>query len=263
MAGNGKPRPGARAEPLPFPGGRPTRSALRFAPSTRSLLVGLALVGAAAAGYVAARETSVFAVRAIEVRGVPPPVAARVRTALAPLLGTSLVAFEPDAADQRLAALPDVAAARYDRDFPHILRVFVRAERPVAVLRQGAEAWLVSARARVLRPMRVRPYPPLPRIWLPRTTDLSPGAALSGDAEQAVRAAAHVARSRFPGDVRTVTAGEGELTLVLASGREVRLGDGADLPLKLTIAGRILPLAESADYVDVSVPERPVAGAKN
>jgi hypothetical protein len=52
------------------------------------------------------------------------------------------------------------------------------------------------------------------------------------------------------------------LTLVLRSGTEVRLGDGFERLLKLTIAREILPsLAGSAGYVDVSVPARPVASS--
>lgn len=61
------------------------------------MLVGLALIVAAACAYVGARETSVFAIRAIEVRGAPAGVAAQVRAALAPYRGRSLVAL--DAAD--------------------------------------------------------------------------------------------------------------------------------------------------------------------
>jgi hypothetical protein len=61
-------------------------------------------------------------------------------------------------------------------------------------------------------------------------------------------------------DVRQVLV-DGVLTLVLASGTELRLGDSGDLRLKLSIAKRLLPLAAGARYVDVSVPERPVAGS--
>jgi len=201
-----------------------------------------------------------FALRSIEVQGAPAPVAARVRAALEPLVGSSLVTFDGTEADRRLTALADVAAASYDRDFPHTLRVFVRPERATAVLRRGAEAWLVSSRARVLRPLGERPYPPLPRIWVARTFDVSVGTTLSGHPGDAARALAPLARMRFPGAVRLVRVGDAELTLVLASGLEVRLGDTGDLPLKLEVARRIVPLAQRALYVDVSVPERSVAG---
>ena len=40
--------------------------------------------------------------------------------------------------DRRLAILPGVASLGYDRAFPNTLRLTIRAERPVLVLRRGA-----------------------------------------------------------------------------------------------------------------------------
>jgi hypothetical protein len=66
--------------------------------------------------------------------------------------------------------------------------------------------------------------------------------------------------------VRLVRGGK-ELTLVLGSGLEVRLGDHGDLQLKLAIARRILhattTVVSAGDYLDVSVPERPVLYLKS
>ena len=201
-----------------------------------------------------------FAVRRVEVRGVQEPVASRVRAALQPVLGTSLVTFDQADAERRLARLPEVAAASFDRSFPHTLRVFVRAGQPVAVLRQGSDAWLASGRARVLRHLTLRPFPGLPRVWLPASIGVEIGQTLDGDPARAVRALAEVRRFRFLIPVQAARASGEELTLVLRSGLELRLGDAADLPLKLEIARRIAALAPGARYVDVSVPERSVAG---
>ncbi len=56
------------------------------------------------------------------------------------------------------------------------------------------------------------------------------------------------------------TSGE-ELTLVLRHGTEIRLGRAADVGMKLVIARKVLALVDgSTSYVDVSVPQRPVAG---
>ncbi len=247
---------------MPFPGAReqrPPSHPTSWIPSARSLAIGCLIVVVAAGGYLAARETSMFALRTVEVRGAPPDVAAHVRHALEPLVGTSLVAFDRAAANRRLASLPDVAAATYDRNFPHTLRVFVRPERGVAVLRQGPDAWLVSGRARVLRPVQ-RPFPALPRVWVPASLGLEGGQTLDGATARAVRTLAVVRKLAFPRAVQTARATDEELTLVLSSGLEVRLGDTSDLALKLEIARRIVPLAAGAGYVDVSVPERSVAG---
>ena len=88
-------------------------------PSRRATLATLVTMLAGAALYVGARETSVFAIDRIEVQGVSPGVAARVRAALEPLAGSSLIAFDATDGDKRLASVPTVAAASYDRDFPH------------------------------------------------------------------------------------------------------------------------------------------------
>ena len=47
-------------------------------------------------------------------------------------------------------------------------------------------------------------------------------------------------------DVRQVLTGDRELTLVLGTGTELRLGDSGDIRLKLSIAKQILPIANGA-----------------
>jgi cell division protein FtsQ len=209
--------------------------------------------------FMIARQTALFALDRIEVEGATPEVASRVRTALGAYVGTSLVRFDSASAERRLSSLAEVGGVRFDRDFPHTLKVRVRVERPVAILRRGADAWLVSSSARVLRQLTVRPYPRLPRIWVPRTAGIVVNSTLGGFGAKGVAALAPLRRLGVGVDVKQVRAGEGELTLVLASGTELRLGDSGDLRLKLTIAKQLLPLTVGARYVDVSVPERPVA----
>jgi cell division protein FtsQ len=227
------------------------------------LAVALVLVGSGMGAYFGARETGIFALDRIQITGAPPSTAARIRAALRSYVGESLVRFDRTDAARRLAAVSEVSDARFDRDFPHTLRVRVRLERPVAVLRRGPDAWLVSSSARVLEHLRVRPYPRLPRIWLPAGTDISVNSTLAGVGARGVAAVAPLRPLHLAGRVRQVHAGDGQLTLVLASGTELRLGDSGDLRLKLSIAKQILPLAGGAAYVDVSVPERPVAGYKS
>lgn len=236
---------------------------LRRLPSWRVLALAFGAVGAAGVAYLAARETPMFALRSVDVSGASPAVAARVASALREFRGTSLVALNINRVDERLEALPEIAGARYDRDFPHTLRVTVRVDPPVAVLRQGIDAWLVSARARVLKPLTNPSDSLLPRVWLAGREDIARGETLT-DAYvlRAVRTLAVMRRTRFPSAVRMVKSSEGELTVVLASGVELRLGDQVALWLKLAVARRVLPLllqAGGLHYLDVSVPERPVS----
>jgi hypothetical protein len=207
-----------------------------------------------------------FAIDELRIEGATPALARQIREELAPLVGRSLVGLDGDAVVAQLAALPAVRSATYDRAFPHALVVRVVRERPAVVLRRGAESWLVSARGRVVRQLEQGAYAKLPRIWVPKTFPLETGTVV-GDAEvrRSVLALRVVAAEGFPARIRTVRGRDGELTFVLASGPELRLGEDTEIALKLAAAREILPLLEPAalggpTYLDLSVPERPVAG---
>ena len=216
---------------------KPGFDVLRFVPSGRSLLLGLAAVSIAVGLYGLARETSLFAVRSIEVEGASAELAAEVRAALRSYEGRSLVAVDAAAVEQRAVALAGVRSAVADRAFPHAIRIRIVPEVPVAVLRRGSDSWLVSARGRVIRTVERRTLPTL--------------AALVG--------------SGFPDRISFVRALDGQVTLGLRGGLKIELGYPIDLPLKVAIARGILPLLAAPgkggpDYLDLTVPERPVAG---
>ena len=259
----------ARAAVVPLrrrarPSGGRARSLRRLAPSARSLLVGAGILALAAGTYAVARESSMFAIRRIEIRGADPRTEAAVRKALAPIEGTNLLALSGGDVARLADSLPYVVSASYNRWFPHTLRVTVVEERPVAVLHRGNDRFLVSARGRVIRPLPANALPNLPRIWVPRSTDVGLGATLAGDPGAAVVALVPLQRLHFPVRVATAQAAGGQLTLHLVSGLELRLGDARDLPLKLAIARQIAPTVSlsAGTYLDLSVPERPVAGVK-
>ena len=231
-------------------------------------MIGFVLLVGGMLAYVVARQTSAFALRAVQVSGAPPGVEQEVRMALRPLHGRSLLTLDPQEIERRLAELPAVGSASYDRSFPHTLRISISPERSAAVLRSGARAWLLSAHAKVLKPLAL-PLPRLPRVWVGRGTNPRVGSAI-GDSGIA-RAAALVARAsraepRLAKRVGTVRWQAGRLTFVLRSGTELRLGSPAQLGLKLAVARRlleVLPLSERLRiaYIDLSVPARPVAGS--
>jgi cell division septal protein FtsQ len=243
----------------------------RVLPSGRSVAAGAALLLSGLIAFAVARQSSVFAIRTIEVDGAPPALERQVRAALAPLVGTSLVALDGGAVERRLTALRQVRGLTYDRAFPHTLRVFVQPDRPAAVLRSGPDAWLVSDHGAVLRHLS-RPFshgfPRLPRLWLsPEDAPTVRSAVLPARVVAAVRGLAEARRigSSLLPQVRTVKAAAGNLTFVLRSGIQLRLGDARDVALKLAVAGRVLQ-ALSADeraklkYLDLTLPSRPVTG---
>ena len=236
----------------------------RLAPSGRSVAAGLGLLALAVGAYAVARETSIFAVLRLEVVGGSPRAQAEVRAALAGEVGRSLLQVNGGEIDRRIATSPDVMSVSFDRAFPNTLRVVVRPERPVLLLRRGSEAWVVSARGRVLREVKNPRLSSLPRAWVPRTTVVSVNTILVPESGGTVAAAlAPLSRGLF-GQVRFVRADPKELTLVLQTGLEIRFGDIHDVRLKVAIARRILGVIgpyTTTGYVDVSVPERPVVKA--
>ena len=150
----------------------------RLLPSGPSLAIGFGVLAAVIAAYGIARETPLFEIRKIEIVGASPQVARGVQDALAPLRGQSLVGLENSDLDRRIAGLSDVVGVTHDRAFPHTLRVFVLPERPLLVLRRGDESWLVSARARVVRPLTKGACAGLPRVWVARDVGVTVGDAL-------------------------------------------------------------------------------------
>jgi cell division septal protein FtsQ len=260
-------RPGplerARSVVVPFPGlDTDERAAVaRVIPSGRSLLVAFAALAAGLAALLLARETSLFAVERIEVRGAPPGVTRQVEQALADVRGDSLLKLDAVRLRTALETLPTVRAASLDRAFPRRLVVDVVPEQAVAVVRQGASAWLVSDRGRVMATVARRARPALPRVWVPRTVALEPGGLATGELRTAVAAVAPLRELRFPGRVAAVASTGRELTMRLRGGLLVQLGEPGDVRLKLAVTARVLPLLEpETAYLDVSVPERPVAG---
>jgi cell division septal protein FtsQ len=236
--------------------------AVELLPSSRSIALGFAVAGVAVLAFVAARESSVFAVQRIEVHGVDPKLARRVETSLEPLRGSSLLKVHGDEVRRLATALPTVAGVAYDRAFPNTLRVAVQAEEPVAVVRHGARAWLVSRRSRLIERIAQRTHRKLPRIWLAQALGVRVGGTLRGGAgAEEVALLDGLRGEALARQVRSVRQVDGQWTYVLRGGLQIRVGDVTNLSLKLAVAAAILRHTPIFGYLDVSVPQRPVAYA--
>ena len=254
---------GEHALGLPHPRNRAAR---RLGSLSRSLLAAAGVVVVTALVYFVARESSMFTVTRIEIMGGPSAVRAEARAALRFAEGASLLRVDGDGVVSTLERLPTVYRASYDRDFPHTLRVRIVAERPMAVLRRGAASWVVSARGRVIARLARGRLPSLPRIWLAPTALVrvgeilrDPAGALASRTLPSFRAAGLAGRISF------VKVRAGRIVAGLRTGLEIRFGVAVDLELKLAVVRTILPTLATPrgggpQYLDVAVPERPVAG---
>jgi cell division protein FtsQ len=223
-------------------------------------LIGFALVAAVLGAYWGAHASAVFAVERVEIEGASPPVAKEVRAVTKAVLGTSLLEVDAESIEAKIRALPSIAGVSVDRAFPNSLVVKVAAEEPVAVARRGRHAFLVTGSGKVIMEIEPGTERRYPRLWLARGSAVRVGGTLPGSLTPAARALAAAEQARLPRRVKAVRFESGRLTLVLRRGPELRLGGATDLLLKLTVATRVLPLVEAGTlYLDVSVPERPVA----
>jgi len=240
----------------------PVGQVARFIPSRRSLAIGFGVIAIAAAGYAIARETSLFAIERVDVSGGSKAVDAQVAQALAPLVGRSLVGLGGADVLRRVNALPTVVTATYDRAFPNTLRLTIVPEHPVAVLRDGGLAWVVSTRGRVMRPVDVHGASRLPRIWVAAKTirvgEVLP-VGLGGGLTRALTAAGPL-RAR----ITSASGVNGMLVFHLRSGLQLALGTPTELPLKVAVALRLLPhVPAGTRSVDVSVPSRAVISTQS
>ena len=236
----------------------------RLIPSGRSVLVGLVLLGLGVGIYAAALETSIFAVRRVEIVGGSALTQSQVRAALAPELGRSLLRVDNGDVERLLSSVTTVDSVKVDREFPNTMKVRIRPERPVLLLRQGADGFVVSTQGRVLSKVKNVGRSSLPRTYVPHNVAITVGSTVTPDTGgMAATALAPLIGTHLFGHVRFVTAGAKQLTLRLRSGVQIRLGDPGDLRLKYAVTRRILAMLSpdtTHGYVDVSVPERPVLG---
>jgi len=239
-------------------------------PRRRAVLIAACTVALLALLYLGARETPVFALRTVEVEGAPANVRRAIVQSLEGTRGTSLVSLDGDAVVQRLEALPSVQSVTYDRAFPHTLRLVVVPEKPVAVVNQSSNLWIVSARGRVIGGTSAAEAPDLPRVRYLTDAPLTPGQFVADEETKTILAALSEAPKRMPLPIHSARLEDGELTLVLAGVGQTRplllLGEPVDVGTKLRVAALVLRKLgyEERDvlaYLDVTLPDRPVASS--
>jgi cell division septal protein FtsQ len=236
----------------------------------RAVLIGACVVALLGLLYLGARETPVFALRTVEVEGAPADVRQAILQSLEETRGTSLVSLDGDAVVRRLEAVPSVQSVTYDRAFPHALRLVVVPEKPVAVVNQASNLWIVSVRGRVIGGTSAAEAPDLPRIRYLPDAPLTAGQFVADEGTKTILAALSEAPKRMLLPIHSARLEDGELTLVLAGEGETRplllLGEPVDVGTKLRVAALVLRKLDYEErgalaYLDVTLPDRPVTSA--
>jgi cell division protein FtsQ len=211
------------------------------------------------AGFLWLRDSSLVAVHKVRVTGVSGPDARRIRQALT-TAARNMTTLDVNIGQLRTAVepYPDVKHIAVSTQFPHGMVIRVIEQVPVAVVLEAGRRVEVAGDGTLLETAS-------PRISLPTITLSVPpgGRRLTGyplHEVQLLAAAPYQLLSRIGG----VTDGSAHgLVAQLRNGPSIYFGDPGWLPAKWTAATAVLAHlgAATPDYIDVTDPNRPAAGA--
>jgi cell division protein FtsQ len=234
---------------------------LRLSPRGRRRLIVLALLLVAlAAGYMFwLRDSSLVRVEKVRVTGIDTADGPRVRAKLtAAARGMTTLHVNADALRRAVADEPVVHSLTIHTDFPHGLRIEIVQNRPVALLVAGGRQVAVAPDGSVLEGAKIEGnLPTIDVASLPGGTRMPAGPARE---RVAVAAAAPV---RLLPRVESISVQHGRGAVAeLKDGPVVIFGHAAELDRKWQAAAAVLAQESSqgATYIDVRMPERPVAG---
>jgi len=240
-------------------------AALRGAVGRLSPAMKRRLLAAVAAGLVLAllylawfRDSSFVSVEQVTVTGLTTNDAPKIRARLiAEAKRMSTLHVDEAALRDAIGASTAVAGIRVTTDFPHGMRIEVIERPPVAVLIGPGRRVAVAADGTLLTGVRATGIPTIYVGALPSGTRLGRGRAL-----RIVRAAA-AAPTPLRARIMRIRELPGKgLVAYIRRGPQVLLGDATRLRAKWAAAAAVLAdgASRGATYVDVRIPDRPVAG---
>lgn len=225
------------------------------------VVLALAALAGLAAGYLGwARDLAVFRVEKVVVTGVTGPAAPELRAALiAATRGMTTLHVREDRLEQAAASFPAVRAISAEAKPPNGLRIAVDEHRAVAVLvSRGDRSVPVTSEGLLLRNVKVgRRLPAVPVVGA-----LPGERVVAGPAQKLVKVASTAPRPLGNRIARLRVSPQRGIVAVLRHGPAVYFGSTSLLQQKWAAAARVLahPTSVGADYVDVRLPERAVAG---
>lgn len=249
-----------------LPGRLPTRlvrppRGLALSPRMRlRLLAAAAAVVALGSLYqLWLRDSALVAVTDVDVTGLTTRDAPHIRAALtAAARDMTTLHLDRDQLDELAATFPVIRSLELSTDFPHGLRIHVSERRPAALVAIDGTPLPVAADGTVLRGLRPPRGLPLLKTAKPQS-----GSRLGDVATLRALAVVGAAPAGFPQRIERVTEGKARgLVVTLRDGPELVFGRATRVAAKWAAAVRVLAdaQAEGASYVDVRLPERPVAG---
>jgi cell division protein FtsQ len=220
-----------------------------------SALLAVLLLGA----WFWLRDSSLVAIKRITITGVSGPDAPQIRAALSKAArNMTTLHIRMDQFHMAVGPYPVVKYLQADTSFPHSVRIRVIEEIPVATVTVAGRATAVAGDGTLLRDMRPSPQLPVVPVGAPPG-----GSRLSQpDALHAVTLLGAAPYQLLSHIEKVTTQPQHGLVAQLRSGPSVYFGDPGRFAAKWVAAGAVLADAGSAGaaYLDVSDPERPVAG---
>lgn len=204
------------------------------------------------------RNSSLVRVERVAVTGISGPQVKQIRRALeVEAREMTTLHVREDALLRAVTQYPVVRSLRAETDFPHGLRIVVNAYEPVAALQaSGGGLTAVAADGTLLPGSAARGLPVVGVRTTPGGQRLGRGETLG--AVRVLAAAPRALRSR----VARVYRGPRGLAATMQDGPKLYFGGAARLEAKWAAAAQVLAhhTSRGASYVDLRVPERPVAG---
>jgi cell division protein FtsQ len=220
----------------------------------RALALALGAAAVFAGYHFWLRDSSLFAVEDVEVSGVTANKAEVTAALERAAYGMTTLHLRDDELREAVQRFPTVASISADAKLLHGLEVTVTERLPVAEARLGGELLPVSADGFALVGLEVDE--PLPRI------EARAKGAILDDEGAAQAAIVGAAPSDLRDGVRSASweTEAGGVVVELSGAPEVRFGDGERAEEKWEALAAVLAEGVPAgSYIDVSVPERPVA----
>jgi cell division protein FtsQ len=228
-------------------------------PGPRALVAVLAVLALGAGAWVWLRNSSLVGVQRVTVVGVSGRDARQIRTALvAAARNMTTLNVKMGALRTAVAPFPVVKQLHVSTAFPHRMRIDVVEQVPVALISAAGQQVAVSADGTLLHDASIPGS--LPAIPLA----VSPGGThVTGVTLQVVRLLAAAPYQLLAKVSQATEGGTQGLQAQMRNGPKVYFGTDRDLGAKWSAAAAVLadPGSAGADYIDVTVPSRPAAGA--